>query len=1097
MKTFIKTLLWMAVLVAAAAYAGQKYVLRAWNGRDTLLKQEVVKTLRQLFPQAELELDEVQYDFGHDIVLTGFALTPATENTPIVRLPETVLHINRDALIDRQQLEIQKVIVKSPRIELVRARDGGWNWQSLLPSVGQEKGALPEFLLEDGTVIVRVEQAPGIPPGVLLLEHVDIQLLPSGKRQFQISATSRCEHTDGIKLEGRWHVDQQTGQLDGEFTKITAGQELVGVVASFVPEVRTKLAECEEKFLALLATPSNGPGGSPFAMPGPARTAGAADSILGLRATFNVNFRVTRPEPNTIPMFRVAMKIADGEITNPALPFPLQDLRGKLYADNDRFEILEPLTARNGVTSVTIGGKLEGREAGYPGRIELTVNNVICDHRLRSRLSAGFGRIYEAHHPIGDINMHAFLVHEDGQWRPEGLLVTAKDCSVKHDAFPYPIEHASGSIQQQGRDLIIDVRGMAGSQPITLDGTVANPGPNATVLLNIRGSNLPIDETFLNACNPQIQAAIRKMRLTGLMDGQVRLTKAPQQPFVPIIDAVLRDGTLNYEAFPYLVEGITGRLTAVGPNFEFKELSGRHGSTRIAAEGRYSKLNNSVGELKLRIVTKAAALDDALRRAVPASLQRVWGEFNPTGLVDAVAEVNWLTGQSAVVRLPSLELSNGSATLKSLPYRLDNLRGSFSYGPDGKGLPFLLAKSIQGRHGEMQLSATGWQSLDADGDWQAHCDKFTIENLTPNQELLNALSQLPGLRQLFANLDPAQLLKMDGVMDFRGSSDPGVPITAAWDMDTYFSGGTIHTGLDFKNLRGKVNARGEWDGEELKKFTGKVDLASARILDYDLTDISGPFRVVKGTLMFGAGDSQRARGPIVDNRDRITARVFDGMLLLDGAATLTEQPSYNVVMQLRNARLERFAALHAPKQRDLKGITNGWVQLEGKGSTAQGVTGRGHIDIKPAALLDMPLMLQMYRGLSFTPPEDYAFNEASLDFGIKFGRFICQRIRLDGDAIAFEGSGTVDFDSNTNLTFYSRMGRNQVPIPIVHELVGEATKGWVRIFVTGKLSQPRTKIETLKGPDESLKDFFDFLRTAPQPVFPIGQDLLPRGLGRQ
>ncbi len=1085
MKTLVKTLLWMIVLVVAGAYIGRRELLRAWNGRGAVLKQQVVATLQKLLPDAELGLDTVQYDFGHDVVLTDFSLVPPGGDTPIVQMPETVVQINRDTLIERQQLEVQKVVIKSPRLEIVRGHDGRWNWESLVPSPDQEKGSLPEILIEDGTVVVRVEQAPGIPPGVLTLEHVDIELLPSGKRQFQITATSHCEHAGGIKLQGRWQIDDHTGQLDGELTQITAGQELVGVVASFAPEVRTKLAEWETKFLAMLSTPSDAQRGGPFAMPAPATTAGAADSIMGLKAVFNVAFRVSRPEPNTTPTFRVATKIADGEITNPALPFALQQLRGDLYADNDRFVVKE-LTAHNGTTKLHVNGELAGREAGYPGKIEITIDNVVCDQRLRSRLSAGFGRMYDAHHPIGELNLHAFLVHEGGRWRPEGLLVTAKDCSVRHDAFSYPIEHVNGSITQQGRDLIIDMSGLAGGRPIRLEGGVNNPGPDATVLLNILTSDLPIDETFINACNPQIRLAIQKMRLTGLIDGTVRLTKAPKQPFIPIIDAVLRNGAMNYDAFPYPIEGITGRLTAFGPNFEFKEILGRRGDTRIAAKGDYSKVNQNVGELTLRIIAQSAPLDKALFDAMPAALKRVWKEFRPTGFVDVVTDVHWLSDRPADIRMSSIELTKGSLSLKTLPYRLDDLRASLSYGPGENGLPKVIIKSIEARNGETKMLASGYQSVESDGNWRAHFDKFTIENLTPNQELLDALSQLPGLRQLFASLDPQQSLRIDGVMDFKGASDPQVPITAAWDLDTYFSGGTIHTGLDFKNLRGKVWSKGEWNGVEAK-IAGKVDFASARILDYDLSDIKGPFRVVKGTLLFGAGDSKQAL-PLI-------AQLFGGTLEIDGAATLAEPPEYEIVMRLRNARLERFAALHAPKQRDLRGLVNGSVKLKGKGSTSQGVVGSGQMQISRAALLDMPVMLKMYQGLSFTPPSDHAFNQATLNFKIDRARFNFTDIVLEGDTIGFRGKGTADFDNNVNLEFYSRLSRNQVPIPIVHDLVGEATKGWVRILVTGKLDNPRTKIETLQQLDGPLGIFLG--GGFPQPIFSNRQGVIPRDQSRQ
>lgn len=1080
MKTLVKTLLWMIVLVVAGAYIGRRELLRAWNGRDAVLKQQVMATLQKLLPEAELDLDTVQYDFGHDVVLTDFSLTPMGGDAPIVQLPETVVHINRDALIERQQLEVQKVVIKSPRLEIVRGHDGRWNWESLVSPPDQEKGSLPEIQIEDGTVVVRVEQAPGIPPGVLTLEHVDIELLPSGKRQFQITATSRCEHTGGIKLQGRWQIDEHTGQLDGELTQITAGQELVGVVASFAPDVRTKLAEWEAKFLAMLSTPPDAQAGSPFAMPAPVKAAGAPDSIMGLKATFNVAFRVSRPEPKTTPTFRVATKIVGGEITNPALPFGLQQLRGDLYADNDRFVVKE-LTAHNGITKLRVNGELVGREAGYPGKIEITVENVVCDQRLRSRLSAGFGRMYDAHHPIGELNLHTFLLHDGGRWRPEGLLVTAKDCSVTHDAFAYPIKHVNGSITQQGQELIIEMNGVAGGRPISLDGRVANPGKSATVLLDIRVSDLPIDETFINACNPQIRSAIQKMRLTGVIDGTVRLTKAPQQPFVPVIDAVLRNGAMNYDAFPYPIEGLTGRLTATGPNFEFTEMLGRRGDTRIAAKGDYKKVNQKIGELNVRIVTKGAALDKTLFDAMPAALKRVWNEFRPTGLVDAVTDVHWLSDRPADIRMSSIELTKGSLSLKMLPYRLDDLHASLSYGSDENGLPKVVIKSIEARHGETRTQASGYQSVESDGNWRAHFDKFTIDNLTPNQELLEALSQLPGLRQLFASLDPKQSLRIDGVMDFKGASDPTVPITAAWDLDTYFSGGTIHTGLDFKNLRGKVWSKGEWDGTEAK-ITGKVDFASARILDYDLSDITGPFRVVKGTLLFGAADSAKALP--------LFAKLFDGTLELDGAATLAEQPEYQIVMRLRNARLERFAALHAPKQRDLRGVVNGSVRLEGKGSTPEGVVGSGRMLISRAALLDMPVMLKMYQGLSFTPPDDYTFKSAELNFNIDKARFVFNSIVLEGDAISFVGAGTTDFDSNVRLKFYSFLPRNQIPIPILHELVGAATKGWVRADVTGKLSNPNVQVNPSSPID-------DVLKAIPQTVFPIGQGMMPKGTSRQ
>ena len=70
--------------------------------------------------------------------------------------------------------------------------------------------------------------------------------------------------------------------------------------------------------------------------------------------------------------------------------------------------------------------------------------------------------------------------------------------------------------------------------------------------------------------------------------------------------------------------------------------------------------------------------------------------------------------------------------------------------------------------------------------------------------------------------------------------------------------------------------------------------------------------------------------------------------------------------------------------------------MEGKGSTAKGVVGSGRTEITRAALLDMPVMLKMYQGLSFTPPDDYTFNKAELNFKIDDAKLFRKFRRLIG-----------------------------------------------------------------------------------------------------
>ncbi len=1113
MKFLVKTLLWMVLLVAVMAGIGREYVLKFWGGRDALIKQAVVNRLHELLPDATIEFDQLNYDFGHEISVTGFSLKPAGEERPIVRLPESIVHINRDAAIDRQQLEVTKVTLRQPQLEVVRDRNGRWNWQSLLPPPDTGKGALPEFVIEDGTITVRVEQALGIPAGVLVLEHVDVSLVPSGKRQFLISAQSRCEQTGGIKVTGRWHIDQQAGQIDGEFTEIHAGQELVGVAASFAPEVRQKLEEAEAKLRELLSKPPDLQNPSPYSLSPPTsnisqtthafggqlpagsnQKLGSADSILGLQATCNLRFRVLRPDPNQTPVFRVLMHISDGQITNPILPFPLENLRGELYADNDNIEVRK-LSAENGATKVSVDGKLSGREAGYPGKFEIGLSNLVCDARLRSRLAAGFARLYDDHHPRGDVDLHCFVVHDaDGKWRPEGLLANAKDCSIIHEAFPYPIEHANGTVKQEGRNLIIEASGLASGRPITLSGVIEQPGPNANLTLDINVADLPIDETFLRALKPDLQNTFRRMNLTGTLSGLVRLTKAPKQPLVPTIEATLKNGAMSWDSFPYRVEGISGRLTALGTAlWKFTDLKGKHGTAQVSADGSFTK-GQGPGQLKLQINTEQAPLDESLFRALPVRLKQLWREFSPSGTIDVTTNISFITGRPVDIRLPRLELTNGSIMLKSLPYQLDDVQGSFAFGLDEKEQATLSITSFSGKHGEFLAAVKGYQRCEEEGKWRAHFDEFTIDNLVPNVEFLKSLAGMPGLQQFFANLDPFQALRLEGAMELRGTGVEGDPVSAAWDVDTYFNNSTIRTGLDFKDLKGMVRSKGSWNGEDAE-ISGMVNLDSARILDYVLSDIRGPFRVKKGTLMFGAADIERVRPPnALDQREKLVAKLFGGTITLDGMATLTSEPKYQVQMNFNEMSLQKFAALHAPKQRDLSGVINGRLELVGRGSSTKNVKGKGVILVNPARLLSVPVVLEMYDKLNLTQ-KDSTFDSALFDFTIHDALFDFKQIILDSKTLKLSGYGAVKFNNDIALMFYSELGRNQIPIPLLHQLLGEATRGWIGFKVTGKLDRPQTETIAVPVVDEFLKALIG--GTLPLPSFQIRQGTLPRGPVRQ
>ena len=183
---------------------------------------------------------------------------------------------------------------------------------------------------------------------------------------------------------------------------------------------------------------------------------------------------------------------------------------------------------------------------------------------------------------------------------------------------------------------------------------------------------------------------------------------------------------------------------------------------------------------------------------------------------------------------------------------------------------------------------------------------------------------------------------------------------------------------------------------------------------------------------------------------------------------------YSVSMALKNGDLKRFAQLYMKTGHGkLAGRMNGTIALTGVGTDRKDLRGNGSLVISPAALYELPVIVQVFNVLLLTPADKTAFKEARFAFSIGGGHVHFDQITLEGDAINLLGRGRVNFDGNVDLEFGSRMGRRSLPIPIVQNLIGEATKGVVGVRVTGTLDAPDSKLRSLPEMDDALRRLFD------------------------
>lgn len=1102
--TVRKTFQWAIILLLLATAGGGGYAYLLWSESNERIRKAVLAKFADILPEWEIALDRAQFDWNRRIHLYDLTLRAKGQTRSIARMPEVVLTIDRELFAKTQEIVVQKVRPIGPILDLTRDAHGRWNWQKLPPPPKYTQN-WPEWEIAQATVRVSLEQTDGSPAAVFMLKNANLKLIPSGKRRYRLTGLTDVSEAGKLTIDGNVDFGSGVWWFNGRMNDVTSSGELSGLAVGSSPELRRKLARMQaaiDEYLDSLEERPSQTNRGTIALASSRReaTAKATGEVrppnvrstengrsvpdLGASATLDVQFSIARRQPKTEPEFIFLADVRQGRITNRVLPFPLRDLSGKIYWDNEQF-LLRDVSAKNGVTRVTLDGKFVRQGAVSPGRFDVSVSRLMLDKRLGGRLPAGLRRVYEEIYPAGEIDLEGTLVFDGLRtWHPHDFVMTLHNCMATHDKFPYTIHDITGTLTQLGslREVEVDLQGRAGMRPVTMTGSIRNPGLSAEALFDFHVEHLPLDDEFIAACRPEIRKAMEALNLTGEADVDLTLYRPPglNQDFQMTLSAWLSDASLEFVHFPYRLTNFSGHVaySPVDQNWTFKNLQAVHGKAKLTGSGSFTN-RTEPGLLSLAVAVTDAHFDKQLGLALPASLQEMWEEISPSGTLDLLSKIDWVPGNPPTITLPEVKVTSGSMTLRSFPYPLDEVEATFSYADDTVEIT-----SFSGIHDHTQVRTEGFVTWTPQGDWRVRLVELYVDDLAPDRLFRRALPT--DLRTVVEELDPEGPISLEGMLEFRGTDRPEDPVTAAWDVASIHSGGKLTTGVDLEGVFGRVTARGTWDGQQVK-MSGQIDLDSVVIWDYQFTRARGPY-VIRGDQVIVGSPEILLPTPRMPNQrrvppdERVTAHAIGGVVTLDAVARLQDEPSYHAKLTLSGGRLEQYAQRYMTDARNLQGVMDGWVDLYGRGSSEKDVSGRGQLRINPAALYELPVMVQIVNVIG--PPDNTAFRYAFLDFNIANSQYLFHRIDLVGDAFSLRGRGTAGFDGKLNLDFYSMLPRNQLPIPIVSAVVGEATKGWIGVRVRGKTDAPIAKVTPAPQLDEAMKRFLGAFGTRPPGPIP-------------
>jgi hypothetical protein len=467
--------------------------------------------------------------------------------------------------------------------------------------------------------------------------------------------------------------------------------------------------------------------------------------------------------------------------------------------------------------------------------------------------------------------------------------------------------------------------------------------------------------------------------------------------------------------------------------------------------------------------------------------------MRPKGTIDLKADVNYLSAQKQLDVKLQAEPHGDTASIEPIyfPYRLEGLKGSILYHNGHADIV-----SLHGTHNRVVASTKGYADQFADGSWHLHLDDLTVDKARPlvDVELYSALPQ--ALKKVITQLKPG-----GGPMSLTGSLDlagrPGEPVRAAWDMKVWMEPGQINCGVTLDNIRGSVQLAGNFDGQRAR-CRGELDIQSLTYKDFQFNDIRGPLWIDEQNVFLGvqAQSEQTRNGMAIagDTPRTITGRLYNGALVGNGQVNLGVTPQFALRATLTDGDLTSFAQEALPGRQNLKGKVLADVTLRGNSLGVHTLSGGGEVHLTDANIYQLPVMIALLNILSLRTPDTTAFTKSDIKFQVEGDHVYLRYIDFSGDVISLIGQGQMNFDTAIQLQFYTVAGRTEWQIPMLRNLLGQASQSMLTVHVDGTLAQPQARTVAFPGVNQAIQQLqAEMQRPVDAPTAPAGRSTLNPG----
>jgi len=733
--------------------------------------------------------------------------------------------------------------------------------------------------------------------------------------------------------------------------------------------------------------------------------------------------------------------------------------------------------------------------------------------QLSHMLPQGCNQFCEDFSPEGECDL-TFNLHHDGNQLSREIHGDLRDMAFRFIRFPYRVDRCSGTVDWFGDTATLNLKSDATPEPMTMSGTIVNPGPDATYEIDLRvDGSLPIDEKMLVSIDaiPSFSHAIRPFNPIGRLGGVGKIIKrVPRGDVDKFFDIDLKGIAIRHDSFAYPIGDIKGLIKARNLDFDFENLTGDNGNATVVCNGKW---NPRVG-LDSYFHCENVAMDDQLQMALSSDQQEIWAGFRPQGTIGLVkvgmampiGHANPNVVVEAELRQRGQRLASNISIFPTwFPYEIRHMVGNIKIG-NGQ----IAVSSISGKHGRTNLSCKGEGNY-SDQSWMVKLQDLLATSVKVDDDLLVALpTQLaPPVRQMKYK----GLMNVNGEITIAGflesnttplinnqqrggqtvARDIGSDPTMAWDLNFAMNNAQMLVGLPIENVFGEVNLIGTYDGKRAE-CKGEVSLDSMTIYEAQVTNVRGPIwmdndRVAAGVLADPADAASAANNtsPLTNTngtRRSLSGEIYGGVAKFDAQMANDKRGQFYVQSTVADGDIREAAADFASGVEDVQGRGFIAMRMGGDYANLHSYKGDGTVQLRDAKIYELPKMLTLLKMLNVGRTDRTAFDSSNVNFSINGSEIDFERIELVGDAISLIGNGRMNLEQDIALNFYSIVGRNRIRIPVLSELYHAGSQRIMWISVDGSVDDPKLSRQILPQLNDSIRQLF-------QPVQP-GAPLLDR-----